>query len=483
MRPGRTLKTPVRVACGRSSSGRFPGAIPWHANVSGIAPSEGRPARSAIAGGYFRHPAHITRHGFILVETLLVIAALIALVVVLAANEHTTQHQYQEKLSRRRAQLAVESAMARALTVLQTANPNLVTLNDDWATLGDNGNQEFDIADANAYFRMQIVDAGSLLNLNSIGQPILSQLPITQDLIDCFLDWTQAGENARSDGAKDSYYNGLTQPYNAKLGPLTVVNEMLLIKGWTAQQLYTTTDNTNSTAPIPEDTNGNPLPIASLVTVDSECPNTRATGGRRINLSTRITNPTVLNGLGLNPALISRIQTSGPFTSFSQLFALPGMTVQSERALLNAATFTTATTQQGLFNANTATQAVLQLIPNVTPDIATAIVTQQTTGFTGLGDLTTISGLSGTRLAAIAGRMTVGSDTWIVRCYGVSGSVGIAAEVVVRLTNGNPQILNWMTLSSAAIPSWWDWNDQPDVKMDAGAAQTESNQTTSAPNG
>jgi general secretion pathway protein K len=419
----------------------------------------------------------MSRRGFILVETLLVVAALIALVAVLAANEHAAQREIQDRLSRRRAQLAVESAMARALTVLQAANTNLVTLNDDWATLGDSGNQEFDIADANANFRMQIVDAGSLVNMNTATQQTLNQFPVTQDLIDSFLDWIQAGENARSDGAKDSYYNALTQPYNAALTPLKSVNELLLVKGWTAQQLYTTVDNTNSTAPIPEDTNGDPIPIIGLITVDSECPNTRASGQRRINLSARNLNASTLNGLGVSAAVVNQITASAPITSYRQLFGLAGMNTQSEQALLNSATFTTATTQQGLVNVNTATQAVLQLLPNVTPDVATSIVTRQTSGFTGMGDLATIPGLTGARLASVAGETTVGSDTFIVRAYGVSGSVAMAAEAVVRVTGGKPQILNWTPLNTTGIPAWWKmnncWADEPTEKTDAGAAQSE----------
>lgn len=54
------------------------------------------------------------------------------------------------------------------------------------------------------------------------------------ELTDSFLDWTDANDEARVNGAEtDDYYSTLTPPYQAKNGPLDTVGELLLIRGFT----------------------------------------------------------------------------------------------------------------------------------------------------------------------------------------------------------------------------------------------------------
>ncbi len=360
--------------------------------------------------------------------------------------------------------------MARALAVLQTANPNLVTLNDEWALLGDNGNDSFDMGDSASTFRLQIVDAGALININQAPTAQLNMLPISQEMIDCLLDWRETGQQPRPDGAKDDYYNGLPQPYNTRLGSLTTLSELLLIKNWTAQDLYSFPTDVASTVPTPQDAQGNPLPLAALLTVDSGSPNTQATGGGRVNLNVRGLTVTALSRLGVTGTVATQIVARAPFTSFSTLLAMPGLNAQAIQQLLNGAGFTTATRNLGKINLNTASQAVLQTLPNVTPGIASSIVAQQSSGFNSLGDLATVAGVSGALLGQIASAVTVGSDTWIVRAYGQSGGVSVAVEAVVTLTNGNVQIKNWDVLNTSGIPAWWDWQAEPTTTMEAGAS-------------
>ena len=140
---------------------------------------------------------------------------------------------------------------------------------------------------------------------------------------------------------------------------------------------------------------------------------------------------------------------------------------------------TTGTRLQGKINLNTATQSVLTSVPNVTPDIATAIIAQQATGFSTLGDLTKIAGLTGTRLAQVADAFAVGSDTWIVRAYGESGGVGHAYEGVLGIRAGNARVLSWTKLPNAEVPLWWNWTDQPDAPVDAGSGQTTAQSSVS----
>jgi DNA uptake protein ComE-like DNA-binding protein len=354
------------------------------------------------------------------------------------------------------------------VAVLQEADPNLVNAEDDWAVLGENGSQEFTLGEST--FRLEIVDAGSLVNVNGAPEEQLQLLPIEQELIDGLLDWREDGFQPRADGAKDEYYNDLEEPYNARLGSLATVSELLLIKGWTARTLFAPQTEVVSSAPVPEDADGDPLPLAALLTVDSGAPNTRAGGEARVNLNQAGLSPAALAQLGLNPLLAVQIAARAPYASFSSLLSQPGMTPQINQQLLDAVTFTGGARIEGKINLNTATEAVLQTLPNMTPDVAAEIVSRQAGGgFTSLGELATIPGLSGALLPQVADAVAVGSDTWIVRAYGESGGVGVAVEAVVGLRDEKVQVRTWDRLSSPGIPEWWDWDEEPAATVEAGA--------------
>jgi hypothetical protein len=144
------------------------------------------------------------------------------------------------------------------------------------------------------------------------------------------------------------------------------------------------------------------------------------------------------------------------------------MNANLQRQLLSGVTFTGNTRLQGKINLNTAPQAVLETVPNVTPEIASAIVAQQTAGFQGLGDLLTVPGVGGALLPQLADTFTVGSDTWTVRAYGESGGYGVAVEAVVGIRNNRPQVITYNRLPDTGIPAWWNWNDTTTATVDAG---------------
>ena len=225
--------------------------------------------------------ANRRRRGSVMVQALIVLAGLVALLATLAANQRTALDSIQDNLRERRAELAGRSAIARALAVLQAANPNLVNATDDWAQLGASGNTSFDLGGST--FRLQIIDAGSLVNVNTATEAQLNELPLTPQQVDSLLDWRSAGTTPRANGAKDDYYNALTTPYNTKLAPLTTLSELLLVQGWTADTLFNPQSDVVSTAASIQDANGNALPLIDVLTVDSGAPNTQASGTARVN--------------------------------------------------------------------------------------------------------------------------------------------------------------------------------------------------------
>ena len=406
------------------------------------------------------------QRGYIFVQALVVVAGLLALMVMLAADGRVGQQEVQNRLRQRRAEAASDSAVARALAALQETNPTVVTLQDDWALLGDNGAEKFDLGDAT--FRMQIVDAGALINVNSAAQEQLQHLPLDQEQIHCLLDWREPKTAARSDGAKDNYYNGLPTPYNAKLGPLDTTDELLLVKNWTTQTLYQSSQTTTGQALT--NRQGETLPLAALLTVDSGASATRPNGLPRINLGKPGPDTGALMQIGIDQNMANQIASQSPVPSFSALFALPGMQTNTMRQLLDAVTFTDKKRIEGKINLNTASEAVLRTIPNMTSSIAGAIISRQSDGFHSVSDLATISGVDTPKLAQIADAFTVSSDTWIVRVYGQSGGVGVAREAVVGRRGGRAQVLTQTRFQTAGIPLWWGWDTDSNETIDAGSA-------------
>lgn len=397
-----------------------------------------------------------SRRGGVLVQVLIVLTALVALMVSLAATQRASLGEVQHRLSRRRAEIAARSAVARALSVLQSADTNLVTLADDWATLGDRGNEVFELGDAT--FRLEIVDAGALVNVNTATEEQLRRLPVTEEQVDSLLDWREDGQQARANGAKDDYYGGLDVPYEAARQPLATLTELLLVRGWTARSLYLPQeDDIVNTALDALDDAGNALPLAGLLTTDGGAPNTRVDGTAKVNLNVAQLNGAALTQFGINPQIANQVAAGGPYTTMRELLIAPGVTPDVQRQLLDGATTVPTNRLEGKINVNTATQAVLETLPGMTSDIAASLVSRQSAGLASLGDLVSVPGLSGVVLSQIADAVAVGSDTWIVRAYGSSGAVGVAVEAVVGMRDGRMRVITWNRLPNSRVPSWWNW--------------------------
>ncbi len=81
------------------------------------------------------------------------------------------------------------------------------------------------------------------------GQAILMGLPgMTEEIADAILDWLDADDEVRPNGAETEYYSSLARPYAAKNGPLDSVEELLLVKGVTPELLFGRDRNQNQLA-------------------------------------------------------------------------------------------------------------------------------------------------------------------------------------------------------------------------------------------
>ncbi len=129
-------------------------------------------------------------------------------------------------------------------------------------------------------------------------EPLLIELNVEnpQELIAALLDWLDPDDEPRESGAESEYYQGLDPPYDAKNGPLDSIEELLLVKGWTAAVVYGEDVNRNGILDANEDDGDASFPdyddadgvldrgVAAYITVWSREPDFDNLGRPRINL-------------------------------------------------------------------------------------------------------------------------------------------------------------------------------------------------------
>jgi type II secretory pathway component PulK len=283
-------------------------------------------------------------------------------------------------------------------------------------------------------WRFGVTPEASKLNLNSAGEdqlqalltPLLLELQVenAQELIAALLDWRDTDDEVREGGAESEYYNTLTPPYQAKNGPCDSVEELLLVKGFSAAILYGEDTNRNGLLDPNEDDGETSFPyydnedgvlnrgIAPFLTIWSREPDTALDNKPRINLNqdaaviaalaakafTEDELPVVQSALDFIAQLKAQNFNFGQLGSPADLYQGDGLTEESGAApgplagspitieqmpyIMNR--FSTRALDQaqqgipGLININTAPARVLAVIPGLTPETAALLVETRT---------------------------------------------------------------------------------------------------------
>lgn len=407
--------------------------------------------------------------GSIFVVSLAVLAGLIAILGSVAATHRIAVRAAANRMEMARAKVAAYSGLQQALAVLanQAANTsttagtssnsaNVTTLNDDWATAGSNGDVLYRVG--NTQFRLEIIDALSKININTAPQAQLQRMNLTDEQIDSLLDFREAGETERPLGGKDAFYNNLPHPYNAALRSLDTIDELLLVKGFTAQDVYSPPVNQSSTGGSTSGIDSS-LSLYDVIVTYGYSPQITATGAAKINVNAQGTTAQRLQQIGLPLATATQIAAQKNWTSVGQLCAQFGTTGPALNAILDNLVTNGASRSQGKLNLNTVTEQVLNSLPQLTPDIVQGILSQQQQGFNTLSDITKVPGLNnGASLRTIADLFTVVSQTYIVRVAGQVGSITYAMEATVDLQNGTPTIIRITEAPFANMTDRWGWN-------------------------
>ena len=409
--------------------------------------------------------------GLVMVVVLAALAGIVAGVAIYSANQSDSVKTSINRNEQRRARLAAEAGIQYALTTLQTiadAPQDPVTNDGDWALLGANGADSFVLGSES--FRLQVIDNSSRLDLNTISEAQLSNLPLTQEQIDSFLDWREAGQNPRTEGAKDEYYNDLPRPYNTREGRLQTVSEVLQIKGWTPDVLYNVQTNTVNSG---RTNNNEPLsPIFDLVSLDcfSGAYNPDGNGKTNVNFAALTAQQLAQNAQipiqNATTIINSRnTQPNRQFARLSQVLSLPGIGQNQQvlRSVLDRMTISPAIRVEGFVNINTATAEVLGDIPGITEDIANQIVdSRPTDGYKQLSDILTVSG-DLTFLGTVVDTLTVTSQSFRVRVVGKAGASTVGLEAIVTINNSIPTVLRIEQSNFSNMPERWTWAEESNV--------------------
>ncbi|MBI1756692.1 MAG: general secretion pathway protein GspK [Fimbriimonas ginsengisoli] len=394
------------------------------------------------------------RRGVTFVVIVVLLAGLVSILASVAATHRVDVKARINRMERRRADAAARAAVERAIAVLAAQTGGTTTQQQDWATLGNNGADNFVVGSLS--FRLKVVDAGAQVNLNTADQAQLERLPLTAEQIDSLLDWRSTGQTARALGAKDDYYHGLAVPYNTKLRALDTFDELLQIRGFTPQTMYEP-QNPSSSAIV---TNATSQPtLYDLATVDSVARNVGPSGQPRVNINTAPLPRLQQSGLPQNLVIQIMARRQTPFTSMAQVLALPGMNNRAAGALLDGFSVGGATTVSGRLNLNTASQDALVTLPGITSDIASQIVSRQPQGIASFADLLSVPGFNVALAQRISDRISLNSDGFLLQIEAKAGSSVAYFQVLVRTDGATPRFFRMEEAPYSDMPARWNWQD------------------------
>lgn len=133
-----------------------------------------------------------------------------------------------------------EAGVKRAIgQIVNTVTPGYDTLNE-FLPSGKNDFREMGVAEGE--FNYAVADEERKININKSSYDVLERFFETVaeltpqqagDVSACIMDWREAGEKARKNGAKSSYYQALGPSYPSKNKDFELLEEILMVKGVT----------------------------------------------------------------------------------------------------------------------------------------------------------------------------------------------------------------------------------------------------------
>lgn len=284
------------------------------------------------------------RRGMVLIITLWVLTILAVLALTFAATMHVESRACHNEMQRVRARYAAYAGINRAIVAIQADQTGYVSELSEWAYLDSDDEEELRFPD-DEHYEVIVRDECGKLDMGSSDQELLEKLPqLTPELIDCILDWTDADDDTRRDGAEADFYARLMPPRACANRPLFTLEELLMVNGVTEQVLYGSRALRPQavSATLEQGSTDEVLPLEDIFTVYGGMNDLSAQGQDRVNINTA--DEEELSGIsqeilseGDIRAIIRRRDTR-PYDSIGGLLQVQGMTREKLQQLADLIT-------------------------------------------------------------------------------------------------------------------------------------------------
>ena len=311
-------------------------------------------------------------------------------------------------------------------------------------------------------------DAHAKLNINRMtrDQFLLLEPFMTEDVADSILDWIDADDEPNPMGAEAPYYVSLPNSYTPRNGPMKSIAELELVAGVDPRDVRGEDWNLNGRLDPNEDDGDASWPPdnadgvldqgwAGVLTAGSIDGGMAPSGEPRLDLKTasesdiadRITADTsqakaIQTYLDSNQNAtmadfirqgLSRLARTGGSNTRVQDLSKEQLVLLVDECAIGAASTGSA---PGKLNINTCAAETLQYLPEISPELADAIVTERSgrpDGFTSIMDLMDVPGITRQQMATLYDLLCVRSNVYVVTCRGRDSRTGLEVEMQATL--------------------------------------------------
>jgi type II secretory pathway component PulK len=419
------------------------------------------------------------RRGF---ATLAVFGVIIIAAVVLSMLQSTAFSQAaagRESLGRVRAYWAARGGVEATLARLEydTLNPDpndAFKVMDDMVDVAEGQFEGATYRIATTVGKKEVLgpeDAHSKININRMtrDQLLLLEPFMTEDVADSILDWIDKDDDPNPMGAETPYYLSLPNSYVARNGPMKSIVELELVAGVDARDVRGEDWNLNGLLDPNEDDGDASWPPdnadgvldrgwSGILTAESSDGGMAASGQARLDLKTasesdladRIkadptqakailayldanANATMADFIRQNLSRMARTQSGGGSSTPVQNLSKEQLALLVDECSIGA---TSGTPQPGKLNINTCAAETLQYLPEISPELADAIVSERSAradGFASVMDLMDVPGVTRQQMATLYDLLCVRSNVYVVVCRGRDARTGLEVEMQATL--------------------------------------------------
>lgn len=383
------------------------------------------------------------------------------------------------EIEKQRCRWAARAGVETAIALLEEDDRTTDSMDDLWSN-NPNELEQLKIGELNV--EVKVIDAASKLNINTAGRNQLLWIPdMTTEIADSILDWRDSNDQPRAGGAESGYYLNLPFGYAARNSRFHTLRELLRVKGVTPALLNGGGDETLS-----PDNQG----WKHYFTPVSLEWNRDAQGQPKVNLN-QADQTELTQTLSLSEQQAQWIMQNRPFRRWAELLggrSTSGQTTpasapaqggtmsrnprqqqnqSSERAgenpsdstggplqwetlmeIIDKSTLNSNNYLSGRVNVNTADVVVLTALLGGNRQLAENIVAWRQGsigGFSSVGDLEQVEGMTRAMLTDLLDFITVRSSVYEIRSTAASAATNLTytIEALVNRDLNGGQVLYW----------------------------------------